>query len=169
MTNLLDILKETELRVRFTDAFRTIGTREVLSPQVLQRRLLLCLYGLGTNAGLKRMGSGGEGDSYADLQYVRRRYITKEHLRTAIAQVCNAIFRVRDPALWGEEHDRLRVGLEEVRRLGPESADRVARALWWAGRHDLLACGEELGVHLFAAEGVFVLGGRGHDRRGAAP
>jgi TnpA family transposase len=102
MTNLLDILKETELRVRFTEAFRTIGTREVLSPEVLQRRLLLCLYGLGTNAGLKRMCSGGGEDSYADLQYIRRRYITKEQLRSAIAQVCNAIFRVRTPALWGE-------------------------------------------------------------------
>jgi len=102
MTNLLDILKETELRVRFTEAFRTIGTREVLSPEVLQRRLLLCLYGLGTNAGLKRMCSGGGEDSYADLQYIRRRYITKEQLRSAIVQVCNAIFRIRNPALWGE-------------------------------------------------------------------
>ena len=58
MTNSLDILKETELRVRFTEAFRTIGAREVLNPEVLQRRLRLCLYGLGTNAGLKRMCSG---------------------------------------------------------------------------------------------------------------
>jgi len=102
MTNLLDILKETELRVRFTEAFRTIGTREVLGPEVLQRRVLLSLYGLGTNAGLKRMCSGGGEDRYADLQYIRRRYITKEQLRAAIAQVCNAIFRVRKPALWGE-------------------------------------------------------------------
>ena len=102
MTNLLDILKETELRVGFTEAFRTTGTREVLRPEVLQRRLLLCLYGLGTNAGLKRMCSGGGEDSYDDLQYVRRRYITKEQLRAAIPPVCNAIFRVRNPALWGE-------------------------------------------------------------------
>ena len=28
MTNLLDVLKETELRVHFTDAFRTLGSRE---------------------------------------------------------------------------------------------------------------------------------------------
>jgi hypothetical protein len=41
MTNLLDILKETELRVHFTEVFRTIGTRE--GADVLQRRLLLCL------------------------------------------------------------------------------------------------------------------------------
>jgi Tn3 transposase DDE domain len=95
MTNLLDILKETELRVRFTEAFRTIGRREVLSADVLQRRLLLCRYGPGTNAGLKRKCSGRGEDSDAELQYVRRRYITKEQLRAAIARVCNAIFGAR--------------------------------------------------------------------------
>ena len=117
MTNLLDILKETELRVRFTDVFRTVGSREALPSDVLQRRLLLCLHGLGTNAGLKRMCSGGGDDSYADLQYVRRRYVTKEHLRSAIAQVCNAIFRVRDAGIWGETTTAcVRLGLEEVRR-----------------------------------------------------
>jgi hypothetical protein len=67
MTNLLDILKETESRVGFTDVFRTVGTREVLDAGVLQRRLLLCLHGLGTNTGLKRMGNGGGVDSYKDL------------------------------------------------------------------------------------------------------
>jgi hypothetical protein len=41
MTNLLDILKETELRVRFTEAFRTIGRREMLSAGVQQRALRL--------------------------------------------------------------------------------------------------------------------------------
>jgi Tn3 transposase DDE domain/Domain of unknown function (DUF4158) len=102
MTNLLDMLKETELRVGFTDVFRTVGAREVLHPEVLRCRLLLCLYGLGTNAGLKRMSSGGGGDSYDDLLYVRRKYITTEQLRTAIGRVCNAIFTVRHTALWGE-------------------------------------------------------------------
>jgi len=51
MTNLLDILKETELRVCFTEAFRTTGSREVLHPDVFQRRLLLCLYGPGHQCG----------------------------------------------------------------------------------------------------------------------
>lgn len=102
MTNLLDILKETELRERFTEAFHTVGAREMLAREVLQRRLLLVLHGLGTNAGLKRMCSGGGGDSYADLMYIRRRYIHKEQLRTAIAKVCNAIFTVRQPQWWGE-------------------------------------------------------------------
>jgi len=147
MTNLLDILKETELRVRFTEAFRTTGAREVLRPEVLQRRLLLCLYGLGTNAGLKRMRSGGGEDGYDDLQYIRRRRITKEQLRAAISPVCNAIFRVRNPALWGEGTT---AGLEEIRRLGSEFDYRVARALRRAGRDDLLARGEELGLRLLA-------------------
>ena len=44
---------------------------------------------LGTNAGLKRMCSGGTEDRYADLQYIRRRYVTKEQLRAAIARVCD--------------------------------------------------------------------------------
>jgi Tn3 transposase DDE domain-containing protein/uncharacterized protein DUF4158 len=102
MTNLLDMLKETELRVGFTDVFRTVGVREVLPPEVLRRRLLLALYGLGTNAGLKRVSSGGGEDSYDDMLYVRRKYITPAQLRAAIGRVCNAIFMVRKPDLWGE-------------------------------------------------------------------
>lgn len=102
MTNLLDMLKETELRVGFTDVFRTVGVREVLPPEVLRRRLLLALYSLGTNAGLKRVSSGGGEDSYDDVLYVRRKYITPEQLRAAIGRVCNAIFVVRQPDLWGE-------------------------------------------------------------------
>ena len=102
MTNLLDVLKETELRTGFTDAFHTVAAREVLSREVVQRRLLLCLHGIGTNAGLKRMCSGGGEDSFADLQYIRRRYVHKEQLRDAIGHVCNAVFQARDAALWGE-------------------------------------------------------------------
>ena len=78
MTNFLDVLKETVLRTGFTDAFHTVAAREVLSREVVQRRLLLCLHGIGTNAGLKRMCSGGGEDSFADLQYIRRRYVHKE-------------------------------------------------------------------------------------------
>lgn len=102
MTNLLDILKEAELRVGFTESLRSVGAREVLDKETLRRRLLLCLHGLGTNAGLKRMTSGGTEDSYADLLYIRRRFITKEGLRGAIARVCNAIFEARRADLWGE-------------------------------------------------------------------
>lgn len=58
MTSLLDILKETDLRVGFTERFTTVASREMLDRDTLQRRLLLCLYGLGTNTGLKRVSTG---------------------------------------------------------------------------------------------------------------
>ena len=50
-TSLLDILKETDLRINFTEHFKTVASREVLDRNILQKRLLLCLYGLGTNTG----------------------------------------------------------------------------------------------------------------------
>jgi len=55
MTSLLDVLKETELRVGLTPHFMDPGTRVGLDEATLQRRLLLCLFGLGTNTGLKRV------------------------------------------------------------------------------------------------------------------
>lgn len=102
MTSLLDILKEADLRVNFTTQFKSMGTREILERGTLQKRLLLCLFGLGTNTGLKRVNTGIHGESYQDLLYVRRRFIHKEQLRNAIAQVVNAIFEIRLPQIWGE-------------------------------------------------------------------
>ena len=102
MTSLLDMLKETDLRTDFTKAFKSATGRESLDPTTLQKRLLLCLYGLGTNTGLKRVSSGAGAESYPDLVYVRRRFIRKEPFREAIAKVVNGVFRVRLPHIWGE-------------------------------------------------------------------
>ncbi|BAT56791.1 transposase Tn3 family protein (plasmid) [Nostoc sp. NIES-3756] len=101
-TSLLDILKETDLRVDFTRNFKSMGTREIIDRETLQKRLLLCLYGMGTNTGLKRINTGINGENYQDLLYVRRRYIHKDQLRSAIADVINAIFEIRLPQIWGE-------------------------------------------------------------------
>lgn len=57
---------------------------------------------MGTNTGLKRINTGIKGEKYQDLLYVRRRYIHKDQLRSAIAEVINAIFEVRNPHIWGE-------------------------------------------------------------------
>ena len=100
-TNLLDILKETDLFVNFTRNFTSMGTREIIDRETLQKRLLLCLYGMGTNTGLKRINTGINGENYQDLLYVRRRYIHKEQLRSAIGDVVNAIFSIRLPQIWG--------------------------------------------------------------------
>jgi len=102
LTGLLDVLKETELRVGFTQHFTGTGSRSALDDETLQRRLLLCLFGLGSNAGLKRVCATPPGEQYHDILYVRRRYLHPDALRNAIAEVVNAIFRIRASHIWGE-------------------------------------------------------------------
>ena len=99
---LLDFLKETDLRTGFSERLRSVMTREMLDRAEVQKRLLLCLFGLGTNTGLKRVAAGDEHVTYADLRYVRRRFITREGLRAANAHVVNAILAARQNDVWGE-------------------------------------------------------------------
>ncbi len=101
-TSLLDVLKETDLRVGFTKCLKTAASRQHLDPVEVQRRLLLCLFGLGTNTGLKRISSSPLGVSYRELRYVRQRHLHKETLREAIIQVVNATFAAREPSIWGD-------------------------------------------------------------------
>lgn len=102
-TSLLDMLKETDLRVNFTDLFKSATVYENLPHFVLQRRLLYCLYAFGTNTGLSRIAPGDDAITYRDLLYVRRRFINKDSLRAAIQLAANEILRVRHPEWWGSE------------------------------------------------------------------
>lgn len=102
MTGLLDVLKEADLRIGFTEAFETAAAREATGRDEVRRRLLLCLYGLGTNAGLKRLAVGGHGFSYKELLHTRRRYIDPDALRDATRRVVNTTLAVRNPRIWGE-------------------------------------------------------------------
>lgn len=102
MTSLLDMLKEADLRLGFTDLLKSATAYETLDRAVLRPRLLLCLNGLGTNAGLKRMNAAQHGATYKDLVYARRRYITVDQLREAIAAVANGTLHARNPAIWGD-------------------------------------------------------------------
>ena len=102
MTNLLDMLKETDLRLNFTDVLKSATAHENLDHSVLRPRLLLCLNGLGTNAGFQRMAGLQSGTTAKDLAYIRRRYITVDALRQAIAIVTNGTLRTRNPAVWGD-------------------------------------------------------------------
>ena len=144
MTGLLDILKEADLRIRFTDAFSTAASREATNKEEVRRRLLLCLYGLGTNAGLKRLAVGDHGFSHKELLHTRRRYVDTDSL-DATRRVVNATLAVRDPAP-GRGHDRVRGRLHPLRRARPEPHDRVARPLRRKRSDDLLARRHRLGA-----------------------
>jgi TnpA family transposase len=102
MTSLLDVLKEVDHLQHFTRFFRSPTPRERMDPDTLRRRLLLSLYGIGTNAGFTRITSGGSGEGLRELLYVRRRYVSAETMRQAIAEVVNATLAARLPHIWGE-------------------------------------------------------------------
>ncbi|MFL5704032.1 MAG: Tn3 family transposase [Ktedonobacteraceae bacterium] len=102
ISSLLDFLKEGDLRLGFTKHLKSPAVRETLDRETLQKRLLLCLYAMGTNTGLKRVSQGNHGQSYSELLYTRRRYFHADHVRAAIVDIANAIFQVRQPHIWGE-------------------------------------------------------------------
>ena len=86
----------------FTGEFTSVASREVIDRDTLRRRLLLCLFALGTNMGIRAIVATGEhGESEAGLRHVRRHFVTRDNLRRAIAKLVNATFEVRDPDWWG--------------------------------------------------------------------
>lgn len=101
--NLLDILKEVDLRENFTECFTSSGNREILAPEEIQKRLIMCLFAIGTNTGLHRVSSASTNPvSLEDLKYIKRKFINQDDLREAITRVVNAIFKIRNPEIWGE-------------------------------------------------------------------
>ena len=102
MTGLLDVLKEAALDTGLLEAFETSASRVALSKAALDRRLLLCLYGLGTNAGLKRVAGATPDVTYEELLHVHRRFIHAPALREACARVANATLSIRNSAVWGD-------------------------------------------------------------------
>ena len=100
--DLLDVLKDSDFLADFTAEFTSVASREVLDKDTLRRRLLLCLFALGTNMGIKAIvDTGGHGETERELRHVRRHFITRDNLRRAIAKVVNATFEARDPGWWG--------------------------------------------------------------------
>jgi hypothetical protein len=102
ITDLLDMFKESALLTECLDCFLSTGSRESLTPDLLQKHLLLCIYGMGTNIGLKRLAGVDPNIDAEHLRYTRRRYLHKDHFRAAIAQVVNALLHARQEAIWGE-------------------------------------------------------------------
>lgn len=98
---LLDFLKETNFRTSFTSIFATTASREYLDEDQLIKRLLLCIFAYGTNTGLKRIAASNPDITYEELRHIRRRYLTKMNVRTAIAEVINAVLREREEKIFG--------------------------------------------------------------------
>lgn len=100
--DLLDVLKDSDFLADFTAEFTSVASREVLDKDTLRRRLLLCLFALGTNMGIKAIvDTGGHGETERELRHVRRHFITRDNMRRAIARLVNATFEARDPVWWG--------------------------------------------------------------------
>ena len=99
--DLLDILKEVDLRENFTSCFNTVGNREILDRETIRKRLLLCNFAIGTNAGLKRTAGASKGAvTFEELRHIKSFFLNKDDLREAINTVINAIFRIRNPKIW---------------------------------------------------------------------
>ncbi|WP_326594250.1 Tn3 family transposase [Streptomyces sp. NBC_01294] len=100
--DLLDVLKNADFLTAFTDEFSSVAAYERIDRDTLQRRLLLALFGLGTNMGIRAIVATGEhGESEAALRHVRRHFITVDNLRAAVTKLVNATFAARDTAWWG--------------------------------------------------------------------
>ena len=105
--DLLNLLKDVNHVTGFTGDFSSVASRTITDPGVLRRRLLLCLYGLGTNVGIKRVAdgvaaaAGGAADTEAALRRTRRLFVNRDNLRSAIRTVVNATLEVRETDLWG--------------------------------------------------------------------
>ncbi|MFD5751209.1 Tn3 family transposase [Streptomyces sp. NPDC127033] len=89
--DLIDILKEAEFATGFTGGFTSVATREAVPKAVLRRRLLLVLFALGTNMGIKRVAvTGKHGESEAVLRRVRHLFVNRANLRSALVRLVNA-------------------------------------------------------------------------------
>jgi TnpA family transposase len=99
--HLIDILKECDLRINFTKELQTIGKDSSINSSDLQKRLLLCVFGIGSNTGLKRISIANDDINYSDLRYVKKRHINITNIRNAIRILVNNVLKIRNPDVWG--------------------------------------------------------------------
>jgi TnpA family transposase len=98
---LIDMLKEAVLRTGCLRAVTTVADHGSLPGPVLAERLLLAIYGYGTNTGIRAVAAGVPGHTEDEVRYARRRYLNTEAARQIAIEIANATFAVRQQALWG--------------------------------------------------------------------
>jgi len=102
MIDLIDVLIEADRQVDFLKFFHTTAQRQVLKKEEVKERLILSLYGIATNLGLKRIHSAvNPSFSYDDLLYFLKRFIRVDSLRETISALTNKILEIRNPKIWG--------------------------------------------------------------------
>ncbi len=89
----------------------------MLDRATLNRRLLLVLFALGTNMGIRQMAVTGEhGVGEAELRHVRATFVTRENRGRRSPRWSTPPLRPATPLVGrGDQH---RVGLQAVRLLG---------------------------------------------------
>jgi hypothetical protein len=167
MIDLLDVLKEADHLTDLTTDFSSVATRETIPREVLRRRLLLVLFSLGTNMGIRRIVATGEhGESEAALRHVRRHFVTRDNLRRAIARLVNATLTARDPGWWGAG-TACAPDFQALWGLGFQPAHGVACPRWRSRGDNLLAPRAQERLHPLAVEEL--LGQRGGGDAGGTP
>ncbi len=100
-TTLLDIVKEVDFKINFSDDLTSIGGRSFADFEEQRKRKLLCVYGLGTNIGLKRARSADPTIDYEQLRHTHTMCLTINNVRDACARITNETLKIRDELLWG--------------------------------------------------------------------
>lgn len=100
-TNLIDMFKEVDLENQFTHDFISYGQKTYLKPNEISERILLTIYGMGTNVGLKHMCAGNPHISDHQLRHIKNYFLSTDNLKNALSKVANALFKLRLEEIWG--------------------------------------------------------------------
>lgn len=100
-TNLIDMIKEVDLENQFTQDFISYGQKIYLKPHEISERILLTIFGLGTNVGLKHMCAGNTHVNEHQLRHIKNYFLSTDNLKNALSKVANALFKIRLEEIWG--------------------------------------------------------------------
>ncbi len=99
---LIDMLIEAVLRTGCLRMVTTAAGYTSMPEHVLAERLLLAIYGYGTNTGIAAVAAGEHGHTEDEIRYARRRYLSLEAARQIAIEIANATFAAREQTLWGQ-------------------------------------------------------------------
>jgi TnpA family transposase len=100
MLSLIDIINEVDLRADFVRCFKSVGSWSTLSDEEIRKRIIVVIYGLGTNLGLKSVAQIAS-LTLEELRHIKRYYLSPDNLRDAIKTICNHMFLNYDKKVMG--------------------------------------------------------------------